>query len=263
MAPLRTQVAGRTGSMQPSTLHHMSYRCRSHSVVRVPRSHTPPRGEEAPSHRAEIVDLVALRGGASSRAVIRPRLAPSWLSAPTTSASPPGSAPAERLGGSVRPPSPRRRLRPATALRSGRRPTASNSVLRRPGSSPGGRRFSRRSCKGSRCGRPPDCSGSPATPSTTTSWLTACLDAATAPRHPPTARATLTESLTRYEDRIADRRQSPSLDRDRSQHKAAGSRKARSSGSVMAQWYASSVPVQKRLTKKCCQKAKPLAPRPP
>ena len=40
MAPLRTQVAGRTGSMQPSTLHHMSYRCRSHSVVRVPRSHT-------------------------------------------------------------------------------------------------------------------------------------------------------------------------------------------------------------------------------
>ena len=40
MVPLRTQVAGRTGSMQPSTLHHMSCRYRSHSVVRVPRSHT-------------------------------------------------------------------------------------------------------------------------------------------------------------------------------------------------------------------------------
>ena len=63
MVPLRTQVAGRTGSMQPSTLHHMSCRYRSRSVVRVPRSHTPPHGEEAPSHRAEIADLVALRGG--------------------------------------------------------------------------------------------------------------------------------------------------------------------------------------------------------
>ena len=72
MAPLRTQVAGRTGSMQPSTLHHMSYRCRSHSVVRVPRSHTPPHGEEAPSHRAEIADLVALRG----RGVVHTSFAP-------------------------------------------------------------------------------------------------------------------------------------------------------------------------------------------
>ena len=50
MVPLRTQVAGRTGSMQPSTLHHMSCRYRSRSVVRVPRSHKrtlymdPPRG---------------------------------------------------------------------------------------------------------------------------------------------------------------------------------------------------------------------------
>ena len=40
MVPLRTQVAGRTGSMQPSTLHHMSCTYRSRSVVRVPRSHS-------------------------------------------------------------------------------------------------------------------------------------------------------------------------------------------------------------------------------
>ena len=44
------------------------------SWVRIPSPPptSPPHGEEAPSHRAEIADLVALRG-ASSRAVIRPR----------------------------------------------------------------------------------------------------------------------------------------------------------------------------------------------
>ena len=66
---------------------------------------------------------------------------------------------------------------------------------------------SRRACRGSRCGRPPGCWGSPASPSATTSGPTACLDAGTALRHSPAASAVLTKSLLRWTDRIAAHRQ--------------------------------------------------------
>ena len=82
----------------------------------------------------------------------------------------------------------------------------SSSALPLPGSSPAGRRSSRRSCRDSRCGRPPGCSGSPASPSAATSGPTAYLDARPAPRHPPTETAGLTKSLLSCTDKIAARR---------------------------------------------------------
>ena len=63
--------------------------------------------------------------------------------------------------------------------------------------------------------RAPGCSGSPATPSAATSAPTASLDARTVPRHPPTIRAVLTESLLRCTDGIAARRQSQQRKRQR------------------------------------------------
>ena len=60
-------------------------------------------------------------------------------------------------------PLPQSRWR-ATVLPPDPRPGASSSALPHPGSSPAGRRSSRRGCRGSRCGRPPGCWGSPATP---------------------------------------------------------------------------------------------------
>lgn len=62
-------------------------------------------------------------------------------------------------------------------------------------------------CRDSRCGRLRGCSASPASPSAATSGPTACLDAATEPRHPPTETPGLTKSLLSCTDRIAARRQ--------------------------------------------------------
>ena len=104
---------------------------------------------------------------------------------PTTSASPRGSAPGAHPGGSPCSLPPRGRRRLATAPPRDPRPGASSSVLPCPGNSPAGRRSSRRSSRVSRCGRPPDSSGSPATPSVPTSGPTVCLDARTASPHPP------------------------------------------------------------------------------
>ena len=114
-------------------------------------------------------------------------------------------------------PLPQSRWR-ATVLPADPRPGASSSALPHPGSSPAGRRSSRRGYRDSRCGQPPGCSGSPATPSAATSRPTVYLDAETPLRHLPTAAATLTESLLRCTDKIAARRHSLGLDRDRSQH---------------------------------------------
>ena len=104
-------------------------------------------------------------------------------------------------------PLPQSRWR-ATVLPADPRPGASSSALPHPGSSPAGRRSSRRGYRDSRCGQPPGCSGSPATPSAATSGPTACLDARTAPRHPPTEAAGLTKSLLSCTDKIAARRHS-------------------------------------------------------
>jgi hypothetical protein len=54
MVPLRTRVAGRTGSMPFSILPHVSPTCRSHSVVRVPRSHNMLTDEGAPAHVRDV-----------------------------------------------------------------------------------------------------------------------------------------------------------------------------------------------------------------
>ena len=136
------------------------------------------------------------------------RRAPSWPGTPTTSASPQGSAPEEYPGGSPRSLLPPRRWRwRATVLPPHPRPRTSSSALPHPGSSPAGRRSSRRSCRGSRCGRPPGCWGSPASPSAATSTPTVYLDAETLLRHLPTAAPTLTEALLRCTDNIAARRQ--------------------------------------------------------
>ena len=100
MAPLRTQVAGRTGSMQPSTLHHMSYRCRSRSVVRVPRSHTHTSIRGWPSQRSTVLDLDHLLSEQSVRPIGR------WLP-PDGCSCPKGAGARPAVGRSRLPERPR------------------------------------------------------------------------------------------------------------------------------------------------------------
>ena len=145
-----------------------------------------PGGELSVQHHGETI---ASREAPPRAGVLRAQRS-ELARNPTTSGSPRGSAPGVHPGGSPRSPPSRRARVDATAPPRSPSRGASSCALPPRGSSPAGRRSSKRSCEGSRCGRPRGCLGSPASPSATTSGPTACLDAATAPRHHPAAAAT-------------------------------------------------------------------------